>query len=96
MERIGMIASKISSGNLFLYNCYVIVISFLLSFLVFLLAGCAIFLGLWVLRLSIGPFIPSMSSGVWNLVFCYSLSALTVLVGMINLVAVLKNIKLRK
>ncbi len=73
MERVGIIASKIAQGNLVLYNCYVLLIAFFLSFLLFLLAGCAIFLGLWLLRLIVGPFIVSMSTGAWNLVFCYSL-----------------------
>ncbi len=96
MERVGIIASKIAKENLLLYNCYVLLIAFLFSFLLFLLAGCAIFFGLWLLRLTVGPFIPSMSSGSWNLVFCYSLSALTVLVAVVNLVVVMKNIKLKK
>lgn len=96
MERIGIAASKIAQGNLFLYNCYVFVISFLLSLLLFLVAGSAIFLGLWLTRLAVGPFIPSMSHGVWNLIFCYSLVALTVLVAFVSFFAVMKNIKFKK
>ncbi len=96
MERIGIAASKISQGNLFFYNCYVLVISFLMAVLLFLLAGSAIFSGLWVIRLLVGPFVPTMSQREWNLVFCYSLSALTVLVACVFLIAILKNVKLKK
>lgn len=96
MERIGIAASKIAKGNLILYNFYVLVISFLFSVLLFLLAGSAIFFGLWMIRLIVGPLVPSMSPGAWNLVFCYSLVALTILVAFVDLAAVLKNIKIKK
>lgn len=96
MERIGIAASKIAKGNLFLYNVYVIVLSFLLSLLLFLLAGSAIFLGLWVIRLVIGPFIPSMSQKLWNVIFSFSLISLTFVVTAVSLVAVSKNIKFKK
>ncbi len=96
MERIGIAASKIAQGNLLLYNLYVVLISFLISVLLFFLAGSAIFLGLWVIRLAVGPFVPSMSQGLWNLIFCYSLVALTVLVALVSLAAVSKNIRFKK
>ncbi|MCB9772444.1 MAG: hypothetical protein H6754_07840 [Candidatus Omnitrophica bacterium] len=96
MERIGIAASKIAKGNLFLYNVYVIVLSFLLSLLLFLLAGSAIFLGLWVIRLVIGPLIPSMSQKLWNVIFSFSLISLTFVVTSVSLVAVSKNIKFKK
>ncbi|MCB9756821.1 MAG: hypothetical protein H6753_00175 [Candidatus Omnitrophica bacterium] len=96
MERIGIAASKIAKGNLLLYNSYVVLIAFLLSVLLFLLAGSSVFLGLWALRLLVGPFMPAMSPGVWNLVFCYALLVLTVLVGMVNCVAIIRNIRFKK
>lgn len=96
MERVGIMASKIARGNLTLYNFYVLLGSFFLSLLLFLLSGLVIFLGLWILRLCIGPFIASMSAGQWNSIFCYSLVVLTVLIAGIFLSAVIKNIKLRK
>lgn len=96
MERIGIAASKIAQGNLLLYNLYVLLITFLVAVLLFFLAGSAIFSGLWIIRLVIGPFIPSMSQGLWNLIFCYSLIALTVLVALVSLAAVSKNIRFKK
>ena len=38
MERIGIAASKIAQGNLFLYNICVIVISFLFSLFIFFIS----------------------------------------------------------
>ena len=95
MERIGIAASKIAKGNLLLYNFYVILISLLVSLLLFLLAGTVIFVGLWAIRLAIGPFLPSMSQHLWNLIFSFSLILLTFLVTIVSLFAVSKNIKFR-
>jgi len=96
MERIGIAASKVAQGNLLLYNLYVLLITFLIAILLFFLAGSATFLGLLIIRLAIGPFVPSISQGMWNLIFCYSLVALTVLVALISLVAISKNIRFKK
>ncbi len=96
MDRIAIAASKISQGNLLLYNVCVLLLSFLISVLLFLLAGTTIFFGLWIIRLLVGPFVPSMSQAIWNEVFSYSLIALTFLIGCINIFAVIKNIKIKK
>lgn len=96
MERIGIASSKIAKGNLFLYNACVFFLAFLTALLLFLLAGSAIFLGLWIIRLVFGPLIPAMGQGEWNLIFCYSLTVLTALVAMVALAAVLKNVRFKK
>ena len=96
MERIGIAASKIAQKSLLLYNFYVVLISFLVSLLLFLLAGTAVFCGLWVIRLALGPFLPSISQHYWNLIFCWSLISLTSLVTLVNLFAISKNIKFKR
>ena len=96
MERIGIAASKIAKGNLFLYNFYVITISLLVSLLLFLLAGIVVFLGLFIIRLALGPFLPSMGQHLWDVIFSLSLIALTLLVAIISLFAISKNIKFKK
>ena len=96
MERIGIAASKIAQGNLLLYNLYVLLITFLISILLFFLAGSVTFLGLWIIRLVLRPFVPWISPGLWNLIFCYSLVALTILVALISIAAISKNIRFKK
>ena len=96
MERIGIAASKIAKEGLLLYNFYVLLISMAVSLLLFLLSGTVIFAGLWMIRLFLGPLLPTMSQHYWNLIFCWALIALTFLVTLVNLIAVSKNIKLRK
>ena len=46
MRRIGTAASQVAKGNLFLYNLFVILISFLFSLLIFVISGVVIVLGL--------------------------------------------------
>jgi uncharacterized BrkB/YihY/UPF0761 family membrane protein len=46
MQRIGIASSHIAKGNLFLYNFFVVLISFLFSLLVLVVAGLVIVLGL--------------------------------------------------
>ncbi len=96
MERIGIAASKIAKGNLFLYNFYVIAISLLVSILLFLLAGVAVFSGLFIIHFILSPFLPSMGQHVWDMIFSLSLIALTLLVAMMTLFAISKNIKFKK
>jgi len=96
MERIGIAASKIAKGNLFLYNFYVIIISVLVALLLFLLAGITVFLGLLVIRLALGPFLVSMGRHLWDVIFSLSLIFLAVVVTLFSLFAVLKNLKFKK
>ena len=49
MERIGIAASKISKGNLLFYNCYVVLISSLFSFFIFVLTGATVFFALVII-----------------------------------------------
>ena len=55
MERIGIAASKIAQGNLFLYNFFVVAIASLFSLLVFFVSGCAIVLMLVIVAYVSSP-----------------------------------------
>ena len=95
MERIGIAASKIAQGNLILYNVFVILISLLFTLLIFFISGFSILAALYLIAVvtqkSIGPEINSDWKGIVRMCFV----SLAVVVGVFNLLAVLKNIKVR-
>lgn len=96
MKRIGTAASHIAKGNLFLYNLFVVLISFLSSLLIFVMSGLAIALGLiliayvtqatWIVDLRQGMAAPIMICMVF----------LTMVIGLFNLYAIGINIKLKR
>src|SRR5882672_204463 len=100
MERIGITASKIAKGNLFLYNLFVILISFLFSLLIFLLAGISIFIALWAIDfihyILNGDHVYSNFGKEWTSVMLVCMISLTIVVSVFNLLAILKNIKFTK
>ena len=96
MKRIGIAASRIAKDNLLLYNFCVVVISFLLSLLVFFISGFTLFVGLALISyITKGFMVIEPGTGLSSfLAIC--VVTLAVVVGVINLVAVMVNIKLRK
>lgn len=96
MERIGIAASKIAKGNLLFYNLYVILISFAFSLLLFFIAGSSIILALIVIGYAVTGILPSDFKGDWVGVIKVCMVSLTVVVSILNLFAILKNIKLTK
>lgn len=94
MERIGIAAGKISKGSTFLYNFYVILIAFLFSLFIFVVAGATVlfamiiifYVGREVLGLDVFP------DGRGILALCFM--CLAVVTGVFNLLAIIKNIKL--
>lgn len=96
MKRIGIIASRISRGDLVLYNCSVVVISFLLSLLIFFLSSFSVLIGLALVSyLTKGFMIIEPGKGLSSFL-TIAVVALAVFVGLVNIVAILINIKLRK
>ena len=92
MKRIGIAASKMAKGNLLAYNLFVILLSFLFSFCIFLIAGSSVLLAIFVIGCLMGKIMPLMLKETW-------LSAITILtsvVGLFNLFALLTNIKFAK
>ena len=96
MERIGIAASKIAKGNLFLYNFLVVLISFSFSLLIFILAGTSIFIALLVINSINQGTIPSNFGKEWTSVMLVCMISLTIIVSVFNLLAILKNIKFTK
>jgi len=93
MKRIGITASKISKGNIVLYNLCVILISVLFSLLVFVVAGSTVLFALGIIK-----FVGNATMGIdfeasrrSILVVC--MASLTVVITLFNLFAILMNLK---
>jgi len=94
MERIGIAASKIAQGNLFLYNLFVVLIAFLFSLFLFFIAGASIILALII----IGYVVNSLSTDFgesWLLVVRFCMGVLTVVVVLFNFFAICRNFKIK-
>ena len=96
MERIGRAASKMAKGNLLFYNLYVVVICLLFSLFIFLLAGMTVALALIVIsfvvhEIGVQKYFPLE----FNSAFLVCLIALTIVIVIFNLFAILRNIKLK-
>lgn len=95
MRRIGVAASKIAKGNIWLYNLSVVAMACLLGLFVFLVCGFSIAVTLFVLSVLIQRLSPSGGDTAWLDVFKISLNILGALTGFFTLVAISKNIKLK-
>lgn len=96
MKRIGIAASKISKGNLVLYNFYVVLISALFSLFLFVVAGSTI-----IFALAIIQYVGNEIMGVefernWRSILAVCMVSLTIAVTLFNLFAISKNMKLPK
>lgn len=96
MERIGLAASKMAKGNFFLYNLWVVVIASTVSIFLFLLAGISIFLALVILAAVVKGIMPMEFEKNWESLLRICLLALTAVVSLFNLYAILKNVRLKK
>jgi len=96
MERIGIAASKIAKGNFFLYNLFVVIISFLFSLFVFVVAGSSILLALIIMAFLVSGIMPLEFENNWATIIRICMMTLTTLVGFFTLFAVLKNVRIRR
>ena len=96
MERIGIAASKMAQGKFFLYNLYVVLISFLFSLFIFFLSGASILLAWIVIGYIADGILPQGMEGGWRVMARICMVTLTVVVMLLNFFAILKNIKFRK
>ena len=96
MERIGLAASKVAKGNLFVYNLIVILLSFLYCFLMFLIAGTTILFSLIVLGYIMNGLLPQDYSQDWWMVIRLCMLSLTVVVAIVNMFAVWRNFKFKR
>ena len=95
MERIGIAASKIAQGHLWLYNLAVILISFLFSFFIFFIAGSSIVLALIIIGYVVNGILPNDLWDDWRGVIRVCMISLTIIVSIFTLFAILKNIRLK-
>ena len=96
MERIGIAASKMAKGNLWLYNLWVVIISFVFSLFIFVVAGSSIALSLLIIGAIIKGTIPTDYDNEWFGIIRICMMMLTLVVGLFNLTAILKNFRLKK
>lgn len=96
MERIGLAASKMAQGNIFLYNLFVILISVLFSLFLFVIAGSSMILALLILAYVVNGVMPVEFEKNWSGIFQLCMMTLTIVVSLFNLAAILKNIRLKK
>ena len=93
MKRIGITASHIAKDDLVLYNVFVIILSFLLSFLIFCISAFSILAGIALTSYMTRGFMAIDPGGGF---FKFAFFGLAAVVGLINLAAVLVNIKLKR
>ncbi len=95
MKRIGVAASKMSKGSLWLYNFFVVLLSFLFSFLIFLISAGAILIGLIIMNSLLGDYLFLHFHEWWTASIPVCMMSLAIAMGVFNLLAISKNIKLR-
>ncbi len=95
MKRIGLAASKISQGNIWLYHVLVILISSFFSVFLFLVCGFLIALAIFLLSLMLVHLLPSVNQQAWLDVFRVCLTILGILIGLLTVAVILKNVKLK-
>ena len=95
MKRIGIAASKISRGNLLLYNLFVLILSTLFSLLIFFLSGFAIFFAIYLIHVLSTGFTPLDFHSSWGEIVKSCMAALAVIAGAFNLCAIGVNVKIK-
>lgn len=95
MERIGIAASKMAKGSLLVYNFYVVLLASLFAIFLFFFAGAAIFLALVILGYLVKGMLPMDWNEEWWQVVRVCMFSLTLAVVVFQLLAIIKNIKIR-
>lgn len=95
MKRIGIIAEHIAKKNLFLYYFYVLLFSSLISLIIFLLSAFTIIIGVSVVVLIMRQPIVLTPESLFTKLLFISLMVLAGVVGVLNLMMVVNNIRLR-
>jgi len=96
MERIGIAASKIAKGNWLLYNLTVVLLSFLFSLFIFVLAGSTVVFALVMITYVSNEILAfEFEKNKTSILFVCMIS-LTIVTVLFNLLAISKNIKFRK
>ncbi|MBI5415721.1 MAG: hypothetical protein HZA29_02790 [Candidatus Omnitrophica bacterium] len=93
MKRIGIAASKISKGNTVVYNLCVVLIACSFSLFIFIVAGATIALALTLIGYIGTEVMGRDFQRNWRFVMAVCMAALTVVVVLFNVFAVLINIR---
>lgn len=96
MKRIGVLASRIAKDSLVLYHFYVFLLAGLFSLIIFFMSAFSIVIGLALMMYGTKGIVVLGSEAGFTKLLMTSLVVLVIVVGVINLIAVLVNIKLRK
>lgn len=96
MERIGIAASKMSKGNLFLYNFYVVLISILFSLFIFIVAGSTVLFALVIISHVSAEMKITEFQKTWPSILYVCMVILTIITGIMNILAIIRNIKFPK
>jgi uncharacterized membrane protein YidH (DUF202 family) len=94
MKRIGIAASRISKGNLTLYNTYVVLISALLSLAIFIVAGSTIIFALAIINYVGNEIMGVEFERSWQSILTVCMVSLTIVTTLFSLFAVSRNLKL--
>ncbi len=95
MKRIGIAASKISKGNLVIYNLMVVLLSFLFSLFIFLISGCAVLLALTIIAYIASGLMPQGYERFCSFLFVVCMASLTVVVTIFTVMVILRNIRVK-
>ena len=96
MLRIGIAASKMSKGCLLSYNLYVIFIACLFSLFIFLICGVVVLFIVYLTSLFLHALNLQEFHAGWVHKFKICLAVLALVVGVFNIVAILKNVQFAK
>lgn len=96
MERIGIAASKIAKGNLFLYNFFVMLLTFLFSLLILFISGSSIVVVLvFIAYATSAGFLPDLQKG-WIPFMTVCLQCLAAIIGLLAFWVLAKNLRFKK
>ena len=96
MLRIGVAASKMAKDNLLAYNLFVVLISSLVSLIIFLICGVSILLAVILISVILHALKPADFHEGWVHMFKICLVVLALVIGVFNLAAIFKNIQFTK
>ncbi|MBF0620204.1 MAG: hypothetical protein HQL19_08565 [Candidatus Omnitrophica bacterium] len=96
MKRIGIAASLAAKDNITRYNILVVVYSVLFSLLIFFCCGFVLIAGLALIAYATKGFLVIEPKTGFSSIVTVCLMALAVVIGLVNLAAILVNIKLKK
>jgi len=96
MLRIGIAASKMAKGSLLTYNLFVLLISCLFSLIIFLICGFSILIIVFLISWGLHIVRPAVFHAGWVPMFKICLIILAVVTGVLNSVAIIRNIQFTK